>query len=121
MFWFFFVHFFSSVRFIHCFVFFFSSRRRHTRSLRDWVQTCALPIYPCSDGAGGTVSCTPSAGNAAVATGGYNQTISSPNTDKMGSFIIRVDYKMNDKMNLSGRYMFADSTQSAPLGGYTLP
>src|SRR6266496_714592 len=24
--------------------FFFSSRRRHTRSLRDWVQTCALPI-----------------------------------------------------------------------------
>jgi hypothetical protein len=28
---------------------------------------------------------------------------------------------MNDKMQLSGRYMFADSTQSAPLGGYTLP
>src|SRR6267378_7089865 len=25
-------------------IFFFSSRRRHTRSLRDWVQTCALPI-----------------------------------------------------------------------------
>src|SRR2546421_11552410 len=24
--------------------FFFSSRRRHTRSDRDWVQTCALPI-----------------------------------------------------------------------------
>ena len=24
--------------------FFFSSRRRHTRSLCDWVQTCALPI-----------------------------------------------------------------------------
>jgi hypothetical protein len=24
-------------------------------------------------------------------------------------------------MQLSGRYMFADSTQSAPLGGYTLP
>src|SRR5206468_10201203 len=23
-----------------------SSRRRHTRSDRDWVQTCALPIYP---------------------------------------------------------------------------
>src|SRR6266536_4541724 len=27
-------------------LFFFSSRRRHTRSTRDWVQTCALPIYP---------------------------------------------------------------------------
>src|SRR5438034_10675526 len=24
--------------------FFFSSRRRHTRSLCDWIQTCALPI-----------------------------------------------------------------------------
>src|SRR5699024_11977916 len=23
---------------------FFSSRRRHTRSKRDWIQTCALPI-----------------------------------------------------------------------------
>src|SRR5438132_4174665 len=26
------------------FFFFFSSRRRHTRSLCDWIQTCALPI-----------------------------------------------------------------------------
>src|SRR5699024_11997494 len=25
-------------------VFFFSSRRRHTRSKRDWSSTCALPI-----------------------------------------------------------------------------
>jgi carboxypeptidase family protein len=80
-----------------------------------------LKYYPCSNGAGAIVSCTPGAANAAVATGGFTQTISSPNTDKMGSFIIRVDHKMNDKMQLSGRYMFADSTQSAPLGGYTLP
>jgi carboxypeptidase family protein len=80
-----------------------------------------LKYYPCSDGNGGVVSCTPGAANPAVATGGFTQTISSPNTDKMGSFIIRVDHKMNDKMNVSGRYMFADSTQSAPLGGYTLP
>src|SRR5947207_3548540 len=29
--------------FSFCF-FFFSSRRRHTRSLCDWSQTCALPI-----------------------------------------------------------------------------
>ena len=80
-----------------------------------------LKYYPCSNGAGGIVSCTPAAANAAVAPGGFTQTISSPNTDKMGSFIIRVDHRMNNKMNLSGRYMFADSTQSAPLGGYTLP
>src|SRR3712207_6884597 len=25
--------------------FFFSSRRRHTRYWRDWIQTCALPIF----------------------------------------------------------------------------
>lgn len=81
-----------------------------------------LKYYPCSDGNGGIVSCTPAAaaGTSALP-GGTSQTISSPNTDKMGSFIIRVDHKMNDKMQLSGRYMFADSTQSAPLGGYTLP
>jgi hypothetical protein len=85
-----------------------------------------LKYYPCATSTPGSgnapiVSCTPAAANAAVATGGFPQTISSPNTDKMGSFIIRVDHKMNDKMQISGRYMFADSTQSAPLGGYTLP
>src|SRR5207253_7299617 len=36
--------------------FFFSSRRRHTRSKRTGVQTCALPIslppVPAADGAG---------------------------------------------------------------------
>jgi Carboxypeptidase regulatory-like domain len=85
-----------------------------------------LKFFPCSDGAGGMVSCTPAAANGIVVPAGgppngFNQTISSPNTDKMGSFIIRVDHKLNDKMNLSGRYMFADSTQSAPLAGYTLP
>jgi hypothetical protein len=85
-----------------------------------------LKYYPCSDGAGGFVSCTPGAANGIIVPvggppNGIQQTISSPNTDKMGSYIIRIDHKMNDKMNISGRYMFADSTQSAPLGGYTLP
>src|SRR3546814_18634627 len=33
------------IRFLYCFVFFFSSRRRHTRcALVTGVQTCALPI-----------------------------------------------------------------------------
>src|SRR6266576_2688698 len=36
----------------------FSSRRRHTRSLRDWSSTCALPIYRR----------TPTAGTRATAT-----------------------------------------------------
>jgi hypothetical protein len=80
-----------------------------------------LKYYPCSDGAGGIVSCTPAAANGAVATGGFPQTISSANTDKMSSYIIRVDHKLNDKVSLSGRYLFADSVQSAPAGGYTIP
>lgn len=82
-----------------------------------------LKYYPCSNGTGGIVSCTPAAADTTglVPTGGLPQTISSPNTDKMSSYIIKIDHKMNDKMQLSGRYMFADSIQSAPLGGYTLP
>jgi Carboxypeptidase regulatory-like domain/TonB dependent receptor-like, beta-barrel len=82
-----------------------------------------LKYYPCSDATGKLVSCTPAAADTTglVPTGGISQTITSPNTDKMGSFIIKIDHKMNEKMQVSGRYMFADSTQSAPLGGYTLP
>jgi carboxypeptidase family protein len=80
-----------------------------------------LKYYPCSDGAGGIVSCTQSAANAAVATGGFSQTIASPNTDSLSSFKIKLDFKMNAKMQLTGRYIFADSLQSAPLGGYTIP
>jgi hypothetical protein len=56
-----------------------------------------------------------------VATGGFTQTISAPNTDTLSSFKIKLDYKMNAKMQLTGRYLFADSLQSAPLGGYTIP
>src|ERR1700720_1335461 len=48
----------------------------------------------------------PTAANAAVATGGCHTTISNPNTDKMGSYIIKIDHKMNEKMNISGRYTF---------------
>src|SRR5215472_8903076 len=80
-----------------------------------------MKYYPCSDGAGAIVSCTPAAANAAVPTGGFNQTIASPNTDSLSSFKIKIDYTMNAKMQLTGRYVFADSLQSAPLGGYTIP
>ena len=79
-----------------------------------------LKYYPCSDGARAIVSCTPAAANLAVATGGISQTIASPNTDSLSSFKIKLDFKMNAKMQLTGRYVFADSLQSAPLGGYTI-
>jgi len=80
-----------------------------------------LKYYPCSNGAGGIVSCTPGAANAAVATGGFLQPIQAPNTDALSSFILRIDHKVNEKLSISGRYMYADSTQFAPLGGYTIP
>lgn len=83
-----------------------------------------LKYYPCATPSGGIVSCTPAAASGVAPTPfspGTPQTVSTANTDSMSSFIIRVDHKMNDKMQLSGRYMFADSTQLAPLGGYTLP
>jgi Carboxypeptidase regulatory-like domain/TonB dependent receptor-like, beta-barrel len=53
--------------------------------------------------------------------GGSTLTVALPNTDTMSSFIIKIDHKMNEKMSFSARYLFADSLQSAPLGGYTLP
>jgi hypothetical protein len=39
----------------------------------------------------------------------------------MSSFLVKIDHKMNDKMQLSGRYVFADSLQSAPASGYEIP
>ena len=55
-------------------------------------------------------------------TGGFNQTVDLPNTNTLpGSFIVKIDYKMNEKMSLSGRYLYADSTQSGPSFGYTIP
>ena len=80
-----------------------------------------LKYFQCSDGTGKIVSCTPGVANAAVATGGYNQTIASANTDSLNSFKIKIDFTMNAKMQLTGRYVFANSLQSAPAAGYTIP
>jgi hypothetical protein len=88
-----------------------------------------LQFYPCSDGAGGIKSCAPGAtlagamgvANAAVPVGGFTQTQFPINTDALSSFLIKIDHKLNSKMQLSGRYLFADSLQSGPLGGYTIP
>lgn len=58
--------------------------------------------------------------NPSTTPGGAQQVVSLPNTDKMSSFLIKIDHKMNDKMQLSGRYVFADSLQSAPSSGYQM-
>ena len=81
-----------------------------------------LKYYPCSDGAGGVVQCTPSAASAAVQPGGFTQTVLLPNINTLpASFIVKIDHKLNNKINLSGRYLYADSTQSGPAFGYTIP
>jgi hypothetical protein len=81
-----------------------------------------LKYYPCSDGAGGLVQCTPSAASAAVAPGGFTQTVLLPDINTLpASFIVKIDHKMNNKMNISGRYLYADSVQSGPAFGYTIP
>ncbi len=58
--------------------------------------------------------------NPSLTTGGFDQVVSLPNTDKMSSFLVKIDHKLNDKMQLSGRYVFADSLQSAPTSGYQM-
>jgi len=81
-----------------------------------------LQYYPCSDGTGATVQCTMSAANASVQPGGFTQTVLLPDINTLpASFIVKIDHKLNSKMNLSGRYLFADSTQSGPAFGYTIP
>lgn len=59
--------------------------------------------------------------NPSLTPGGFQQVVQIPNTDSMNSFMFKIDHKMNDKMQLSGRYMFSDSLQSAPSSGYTMP
>ena len=81
-----------------------------------------LKYYPCSDGAGGTVQCTPGAASAAVSPGGFTQTVLLPDINTLpGSFIVKIDHRLNNKMSLSGRYLYADSVQSGPAFGYTIP
>jgi hypothetical protein len=81
-----------------------------------------LKYYPCSDGAGGLVQCTPSAASSAVAPGGFTQTVLLPDINTLpASFIVKIDHKLNNKMSVSGRYLYADSSQSGPAFGYTIP
>jgi hypothetical protein len=53
--------------------------------------------------------------------GGTFIPVQVPNTDSMNGFIAKVDHKLNDKMQLSARYAFSDSLQSAPQSGYEIP
>jgi len=80
------------------------------------VNTSGLPINPAGQALFKYYPVNPS-----LTPGGFNQVVQIPNTDSMNSFLVKLDHKMNDKMQISGRYMFSDSLQSAPSSGYTIP
>src|ERR1700686_3869970 len=80
------------------------------------VNTSKLPINPAGQALFKFFPVNPS-----LTPGGFQQVVQIPNTDSMNSFLVKIDHKMNDKMQLSGRYMFSDSLQSAPSSGYTMP
>jgi len=48
-------------------------------------------------------------------------TAAIPNSSSYNSAIIKIDHKLTEKHQLSGRYYFGDSFQSAPQFGYELP
>lgn len=58
--------------------------------------------------------------NPSLTPGGIDQIMTLPNTDSMNSFMVKIDHKVNNKNQISGRYMFADSLQSAPASGYQM-
>jgi len=53
--------------------------------------------------------------------GGATKSVSLPISNSLNSFMIKIDHKVNSKLSISGRYLYADSIQSAPVAGYTLP
>jgi hypothetical protein len=80
-----------------------------------------LKYYPCSDGAGGTVQCSLGAASGAVSPGGFTQTVFVPNTNTLpGSFIVKIDHKLNSKMTL-WPHLYSDSEQSGPAPATRFP
>jgi hypothetical protein len=45
----------------------------------------------------------------------------APNDAKMSTYGFKIDHKLSDQHNVSGRYIIGDGTQSAPSVGYTIP
>jgi hypothetical protein len=80
------------------------------------VNSANLPINPAGQALFNFFPINPS-----LDQGGFQQVVNLPNTDSMNSFMVKIDHKLNNKMQISGRYMFADSLQSAPASGYTMP
>lgn len=54
------------------------------------------------------------AANLNVATGN-NYSFAAPNTNNSDNFLVKIDHRFNDRLNLSGRYIFGDGSQTFPL------
>ena len=52
--------------------------------------------------------------NSAAATGN-NYSFGAPNSNRSNNFLAKIDHRINDKLNLSGRYIFGQGTQIFPL------
>jgi hypothetical protein len=54
------------------------------------------------------------AANLNVASGN-NYSFAAPNTNNSDNFLVKIDHRFNDRLNLSGRYIFGDGSQTFPL------
>ena len=48
-------------------------------------------------------------------TTGNNYSFAAPNTNNNDNFLVKLDHRFNDRLNLSGRYVFGDGSQTFPL------
>jgi carboxypeptidase family protein/TonB-dependent receptor-like protein len=54
----------------------------------------------------------PTASTAAM---GSNLTVAAPNRNDSDNFLVKINHKISDRFDLSGRYIFGDGTQNFPL------
>jgi hypothetical protein len=80
---------------------------------------------PNVPGTFGTASAPFTGSDTGCSSTGPNATLDTPSYNKLTSFISKIDYNINTKNIVTGRYFFGDSVQSFPLaltaGGGPLP
>jgi hypothetical protein len=54
-------------------------------------------------------------GTTSTAAMGSNLTVAAPNRNDSDNFLVKINHKISDRFDLSGRYIFGDGTQTFPL------
>src|SRR3546814_975709 len=101
-------------------LFFFSSRRRHTRcALVTGVQTCALPIYEAAFAATAPLPPAPAPANGAIFQGGYVPLTSGGRAGRVGDIITiqLVERTIASKSSASGTNRDSSFGLSPPTTG----